>query len=408
MATARRWDSADARAHPIVNTHVHLPPNFSAFETPEAAIEAARVEGVRVIGVSNFHDLRVYGRFADAARDAGMLPLFSIELIAVVDDLRDAGVRVNDPANPGRMYVCGKGVDPFATPSAEVSRIGRTARTADEARAREMANRLRRHFADAGVPTSLDDAAIIGQVAERARVPAAWVVLQERHLAMAFQEALFRHVAPNRRAEVLARVYNGQAAAATDDPGAVQDEIRSRLMKVGGPAFIEEAQLSLQDALQLVLGWGGIPTYPTLADGASPICAFEHPADELVARLKGLGVHMAELIPSRNNPEVVDTYVRAFRRAGIAVMAGTEHNTFDPIPFDPACRGGRSLSAEARDAFWEGTCVVAAHQERRRQGLSGFVDQLGIPAPGFPDADARIWWFAELGAGLIARDTVAA
>ncbi len=62
----------------MVNTHVHLPPNFSAFETAEDAVETAAAEGVRVVGASNFHDPRIYARFADAARAAGIVPLNGI------------------------------------------------------------------------------------------------------------------------------------------------------------------------------------------------------------------------------------------------------------------------------------------------------------------------------------------
>ena len=76
---------------------------------------------------------------------------------------------------------------------------------------------------------------------------------------------------------------------------------------------------------------------------------------------------------------MVDEYVAAFRAAGIAVMAGTEHNTLERIPFDPACRGGVALSTAAREAFWEGTCVVVAHQAQRRAALPGFVDSDGGP-----------------------------
>jgi hypothetical protein len=117
---------------------------------------------------------------------------------------------------------------------------------------------------------------------------------------------------------------------------------------------------------------------------------------------------MAELIPGRNAPAVVDAYMTAFRRAGIAVTAGTEHNTLDRIPFDPACKGGVPLSPEARAIAWEGTCVVVAHSHLRRQGLPGFVDRAGVPAPGFPDADARIRWFADLGARVVAGRAVPA
>src|SRR5450759_3466959 len=90
----------------IVNTHVHLPPNFSAFETAEDAVKTAAAEGIRVLGASNFHDLRIYGRFADEARAAGIVPLFGLEFISMDDGLQEAGVRINDPANPGRVYLC--------------------------------------------------------------------------------------------------------------------------------------------------------------------------------------------------------------------------------------------------------------------------------------------------------------
>src|SRR5659263_142008 len=66
---------------PIVNTHIHLPPNFSAFDTPEDAVATAAREGVRVLGASNFHDLGVYARFASIDEQAGILPVFGMELI---------------------------------------------------------------------------------------------------------------------------------------------------------------------------------------------------------------------------------------------------------------------------------------------------------------------------------------
>ena len=46
-------------------------------------------------------------------------------------------------------------------------------------------------------------------------------------------------------------------------------------MKAGKPAFVEETFVSFEEAHRLILELGGIPSYPTLADGASPICPFE-------------------------------------------------------------------------------------------------------------------------------------
>jgi hypothetical protein len=391
-----------------VNTHVHLPPNFSAFPTPEAAVAAAAREGLGVLGASNFHDHRVYRRFADAALEAGVVPVFGLEFITLVDDLRAAGIRINDPGNPGRMYLCGKGVDPFRDETAAAAAISRPARQANEARARELVARLRDVFAVAGLDTALDDAAVVADVADRAGVPETWVVLQERHVAMAFQEALFLRVPPAGRAAVLERAFGGPPVSPVEDAVAVQGEIRSRLMKAGRPAFVEESALAWEDAIRLILEWDGIPAYPTLADGASPVCPFEASPEALAAELRRRNLHLAELIPNRNDTAVVDAYVTAFRAAGLAVTAGTEHNTLDLIPLEPVARGGAPLSPAARAAFWEGTCVVVAHQHRRRQGLSGFVDAEGRPAPGFADDDARIRWFADLGARVLAGEEVAA
>ena len=389
---------------PIVNTHVHLPPNFSAFETAEDAVETAAAEGIRVLGASNFHDRRIYGRFAEAAAGAGIVPLFGIESISVIDAERDAGMKVNDPANPGRIYLCGKGVDPFATPTEAAGTAGALAaraRDADAGRMRSMVSLLADRFTAAGLRTALTAETIAEDVAQRAGCPLEWVVLQERHLAMAFQEALFVAVAPERRHDILSRAFGGPAAASATDSILVQDEIRSRLLKAGRPAFVPESPVSFDDAYRLILGAGGIPCYPTLADGASPVCPWEEPPDALARRVLDVGIHVAELIPNRNAPAVVDAYVAAFRRAGLLVMAGTEHNTRQRIPLEPRCADGSLPSAGARAAFWEATCVVAAHQHLRASGQRGFVDGRGELNPGFPDGPSRTRWFSELGADLI-------
>ncbi len=393
-------------AHPIANSHVHVPPNFSAFADVEDVVATAVREGTRVIGASNFHDHRVYRRFADQAHAAGILPLFGLEYITVVEALREAGTRVNDPANPGRLYLCGKGVDPFRDPSRLAVELDARARPANRARAARMTELLRERFAEAGVAAGLTDAAIAAGVAARAGVPADWVVLQERHLAMAFQAALFDACAPGDRAAALERVYGSPSKAHAEDAPGVQGEIRSRLMKAGCPAFVDESPLTFEEAYRLILEWDGIPSYPTLADGTSPVCPFEDGPTELAARLGELGLHAAELIPGRNAPAVVLEYVRAFRAAGIIVTAGTEHNTPDRIPLEPLARGGAPIPEEALASFYEGACVVAGHQAERAAGRPGFVDADGRPGAG--SREAWIRRFAEIGATLIEQRSTAA
>ena len=96
-------DSNLGSGRPMVNTHVHLPPNFSAFKTAEGAVEMAAAEGVATIGTANYHDFHVYARFAAAANARGIVPLFGLEIITLIDDLPGGGMLMNDPTNLNRM-----------------------------------------------------------------------------------------------------------------------------------------------------------------------------------------------------------------------------------------------------------------------------------------------------------------
>jgi hypothetical protein len=141
----------------------------------------------------------------------------------------------------------------------------------------------------------------------------------------------------------------------------------------------------------------GIPTYPTLADGVDPVCPFEASPTELAGQLRGRGIHAAELIPNRNTSAAVDAYVRAFTAAGMIVMGGTEHNTLDKIPLEVACADG-PVSDYARLAFWEGACVVAAHQQLVASGRPGFVVGSGARS------EVGVAELIELGAQLIKEE----
>jgi len=205
---------------------------------------------------------------------------------------------------------------------------------------------------------------------------------------------------PDQRAAVLERAYGGPSRADLDDAGALQGELRSRLIKVGTPGYVPEVPLSFADAYRYVLEMDGIPTYPTLADGVSPVCPFEDPAERLAALLLDRGIYAAELIPIRNTVACVDAYVKAFTAAGMVVMAGTEHNTPDRIPIEVACVDG-PVSDFARQAFWEATCVVAAHQYEVGQGHPGYVDAIGALTGANPAA--RRAELVAVGAQLIIR-----
>jgi len=393
-----RHSSRTRRTHPLVNSHVHLPPNFSAFETVEQAVDLAADAGLRALGASNYYDFGVYARFAREARARGVFPLFGVEVISLVQELQAAGLRLNDPANPGRMYLCGKGITQFAPMSVRAQELMAQIRETDGARIDEMIERMTALMSRHGVATEVSAASIRSALARRHAVAPGSVFLQERHVAQAFQEALFAEAAPQARSALLRRVLGVECA---DDALTVQNELRSELMKAGKPAYVEESCLDAETAYELVLALRGVPCYPILADGATPVCAFESSAEELASALAGRGIWCAEFIPSRNAAAVVDHYATALRRAGVIVLAGTEHNTLELLALTPQCEGGVPVSEDATELFWEGACVVAAHQYLSARGRPGYVDARGRLHPDFATPEQRIGAFADLGARVI-------
>ena len=333
--------------------------------------------GLQVLGSSNYYDFAVYARFAQSARSRGVFPLFGVEIISLVAELKTAGIKVNDPDNPGRMYLCGKGITRFAPMPAEAERLMQRIRDADLARIDVMIKRMTALMQDNGVVTAVSAASVQSTLARRYAVPASTVYLQERHVAQAFQEALFAQLGARERTGMLRRVL-GVECAAPDDPVTVQNQIRSQLMKAGKPAYVEESVLDADMAYALVLALGGVPCYPILADGASPVCQFEESVDDLVDALVTRGIWCAEIIPGRNAPTTVDRYATELRGAGIIVLGGTEHNTLELAPITPECKGRvpvsdawRSCSGRER-AWWRrtSTCRRASKRATWTQGVT--------------------------------------
>ncbi len=385
-----------------VNSHVHLPPNFSAFDTVAEASELASAQGVRVLGASNYYHFGVYEPFATRSKSLGVFPLFGLEIVCLLDDLRDAGEKINDPGNPGKMYLCGKGITRFAPMNARAADLMGMVRSIDSDRIVAVIDKLNCIFAAAGVKTSLTERSIKAGVVHRCGAPVDAIYLQERHIAQAFQEALVAAVPAGALPGVLCSVL-GVDAGPDLDAVSVQNAIRTHLMKAGKPGYVEEGFVGFDHAYQLVLALGGVPCYPVLADGARPICEFERPVERLVASLRQRRTYCAELIPNRNAVPVLGSYVRALRSAGIPVLAGTEHNTLDLVPMEPHCAANEPIPEPLKDIFWEGACVIAAHQFLVANGRTGYVDEHGDLNVSYADNEARIEAFARLGADVIEK-----
>ena len=85
----------------------------------------------------------------------------------------------------------------------------------------------------------------------------------------------------------------------------------------------------------------------------------------------------------------------------MVVVAGTEHNTLDMIPMTPQCKGAAAVPESVQEIFWEGACVLAAHQFLVAHGEPGYVDAQGQLSPEYATTEERLTAFHQLGAAVI-------
>ncbi len=367
------------------NSHIHLPPNFSTFNTIEEVVKKAKEEGIKVIGCSNYYDYSIYDVFVEKCFCNGIVPLVGTEVIVFVDELARKNIRVNDPNNPGRMYLCGKALVGFDSLSEKANGILEQIRRNDVMRIKKMIDKLNEVFKKYKIDIRLDEREIKEKVADRCGCGVGVVYLQERHLARVCQEEIFGRFGVDERKEVLGRF--GNVNFDCNDEAKVQNFIRSVLLKVGKPAYVEEKFIDFELAVEFINELGGVVCYPVLADGAEPICEFEYPVDRLIENLKKRRIEWVEFIPLRNDVKKLVEYVSRLDESGFIILAGTEHNTPSKDSLEPRCKGGVLIPEEINIVFRKGVCYSLGVQ---------YVRVCGLKADGFSKDD-----LISLGGGIV-------
>ncbi|MDR0699883.1 MAG: hypothetical protein LBG28_11820 [Tannerella sp.] len=368
---------------PNVNAHLHTPYSFSAFEKLTDALDRAADENVNVVGINDFYSTDGYEEWDKEARKRHLYPLFNIEFISLQKEDQDSGIRVNDPNNPGRTYISGKGLscppslkEPYASQLAGV-------RAESNMQVKEMCDRvnLLLNAFDAGF--SVDFENVENFMAKG--------LVRERHLAKALRMYAYIHFKnePTEIKDFLEKIFNGKTLKSDIfDYAGVENEIRSNLLKAGGAAFVPEDPktfLPLEDVCNIIIAAGGIPAYPFLGDDANgEFTDFERDIESAMKTLKRRRIFSVEFITTRNSMDVLEKYASYFHDNGFVVTFGTEHNTPAMEPVLLHTRGNMLLTDRLKQINYDGACVIAAHQELVRNGKTGYID-----ANGNADADNR-------------------
>jgi hypothetical protein len=376
----------------FANLHIHTPYSFSAFKNVGEAIGLAYNQNVKVLGISDFNTTQGYEEFTKECLNAKIFPAYGMETIALSVEDQKSGVRWNDPSNPGRIYFCGKAFQyPLISGKKTLNTLAKIANALDT-QVRQMIAKLNDHLKKVLPEIQLDYNYILENMTNG--------TVRERHLAKALQLALMKAFPDHDdRSKALSAIYGKGSQIDVSNEVLLQDDLRSNLLKAGKVAFVEEspeAYLDMDEARSLMLDMGGIPCYPVLSDGTKgePTEAEKDP-ESLCDLLIKKGIYCAEFIPTRNDINLLKTYISVFKSKGIVLTAGTEHNTPMMEPIYPRCKGNVQLDEFLKETFWKGACVVAAHQYLVSKGQAGYVDSSGIKT------DMAIEKLESIGEGVI-------
>ena len=360
-ATLLESYQSDQELFPLkVNNHIHTPHSFSAFKSIEEAVKMASDEDVKVLGINDFYVTEGYGEFIEMCQKHRLFPLLNVELIGISIADRDAGIRVNDPGNPGRTYISGKGLAyPSILPQGQQEKIAAVVKESN-IQVAKMIDLLNRwlEFQSSGLSLSVDEI-----MKEHALG-----LLRERHVVKALRLKL-EESAENNDAfyRLLEQVYGGKSSEKKrEDIAGIEEELRARLLKAAAPAFVpedEKAFMQLEEIIGIIKDAGGIPTYPMLLDGAGGgITEFEKDREKLLNVLKERGIHSVEMIPLRNRVDVLKSYAEYFYENGFVVSFGTEHNTTAMLPLTVSAKFNEPLDEKLMQISFNGAAYMAAHQ----------------------------------------------
>jgi hypothetical protein len=343
-----------------VNLHMHTFFSYNAHGwSPSRFAWEARRAGLYAAGIIDFDGLDGVGEFLAAGETLGLRVTAGIEVRTFLDWFGE--VEIDSPGEPGVHYLAGSGFVRAPAPGTPGWEYLQSLRRITEDRSRDLIARINARYPE----IALDFDAVA-----RARTPAGYPT--ERHIAAAYA-AQSREAFPD--PEMRTVFWSGvlalpltATAALQQDAGAFEEWVRSRLMKRGGPGYVQPGRGAFPPAGE-VYAWvracGAVPMDSWL-DGTS---AGESRASELLELNRTLGARALNLIPDRNwnvkdaadkrrKLANLQTIIELARRFHMPLHIGTEGNK-PGLPF--ADDLARPELAPYQGDFLRGARILIGH-----------------------------------------------
>jgi len=359
----------DGNNLPLTNGHLHTPYSFSAFDTVEQTVQLASKEGLKAAGINDFNTVNGFDEWGRACSKHGMAPLFNIEMIGLNTEDQANDIKVNDPSNPGRTYISGKGLSTGTLP-AYVSTWLSDAVAKNNMQSRAMTDLLNHHLRNAGAPFILDFKEILRKLTKGQ--------VRERHLARAVRLKAEKAFTSEKERVEFYKIIT-QKEITSSDPATIENLMRGALLKAGGPAFIPEdtnSFASLETIRELIMKAKGVPTYPFLGNALEGECTdFEKNIETTMKKLRERGFFSTEFITPRNSIQYLEKTTEILWNNGFLVTFGPDHNTPAMEPLVPYAKNGIPLTQKVKLINTKSICILLAHQYLTEKTGNGWLDQ---------------------------------
>ncbi len=345
----------------VANLHCHTFFSFNAYGySPAGLAWLARQHSIKLLGIVDFDVLDAVDEFLDACDGASVRGSAGIESRVFIPEFADR--EINSPGEPGVYYHMGIGFTGGAiTPAAQA--ILNELREQSTQRNRALVARVSAFLAPVAVDYEADVLPL---------TPAGNAT--ERHIVVAYIQATARLTgdAADFWSE---RLGMGRAAVekAMADSPSFQNMLRNKLMKKGGPGYVQPGPDTfppVEKLNALSVACGALPCAAWL-DGLSP---GEQAIEELMDLLVGKGIVALNIVPDRNwnlpDPAAAERKQRELYKVVALAQAldlplnvGTEMNSFGQKIVDDF---DAPALAPVRDAFMDGAYFIYGHTQLGR------------------------------------------